>query len=214
MMGDRNYRVVIKNAIDSIAKDLEIQIDPKDINTIHLREVVRCLRRSYFDRTDSKEEVRTGFNDLLGGLLQKMHYGSEPSDFEIDEIKLRGQADMIVDDAIILFRSASEVPENPYASDALFLNACMWIFNKVDGVIVYFTGDRKEVSFSLTKNKKMFEETVRRVRVLNDLLKEKKVPILEPSQECSSCQYYERCFLNLKLSRSVSLGGILGIDKD
>jgi len=214
MMGDRNYRVVIKNAIDSIAKDLEIQIDPKDINTIHLREVVRCLRRSYFDRTDSKEEVRTGFNDLLGGLLQKMHYGSEPSDFEIDEIKLRGQADMIVDDAIILFRSASEVPENPHASDALFLNACMWIFNKVDGVIVYFTGDRKEVSFSLTKNKKMFEETVRRVRVLNDLLKEKKVPILEPSQECSSCQYYERCFLDLKLARQVSLGGLLGLDKD
>ncbi len=205
---------MIKNAIDSIAKDLEIQIDPKDINTIHLREVVRCLRRSYFDRTDSKEEVRTGFNDLLGGLLQKMHYGSEPSDFEIDEIKLRGQADMIVDDAIILFRSASEVPENPYASDALFLNACMWIFNKVDGVIVYFTGDRKEVSFSLTKNKNMFEETVRRVRVLNDLLKEKKVPILEPSQECSSCQYYERCFLNLKLARSVTLEGMLGLDKD
>lgn len=214
MMGDRNYRVVIKNAIDSIAKDLEIQIDPKDINTIHLREVVRCLRRSYFDRTDSKEEVRTGFNDLLGGLLQKMHYGSEPSDFEIDEIKLRGQADMIVDDAIILFRSASEIPENPFASDALFLNACMWIFNKVDGVIVYFTGDRKEVSFSLTKNKNMFEETVRRVRVLNDLLKEKKVPILEPSHECSTCQYYERCFLNLKLARSVTLEGMLGLDKD
>jgi len=214
MMGDRNYRVVIKNAIDSIAKDLEIQIDPKDINTIHLREVVRCLRRSYFDRTDSKEEVRTGFNDLLGGLLQKMHYGSEPSDFEIDEIKLRGQADMIVDDAIILFRSTSEVPENPYASDALYLNACMWIFNKVDGVIVYFTGERKEVSFSLTKNKKMFEETVRRVRVLNDLLKQKKVPILEPSQECSSCQYYERCFLNLKLARSISIEGMLGLDKD
>jgi len=206
--------VVIKNAIDSIAKDLEIQIDPKDNNTIHLREVVRCLRRSYFDRTDPKDEVRTGFNDLLGGLLQKMHYGSEPSDFEIDEIKLRGQADMIVDDAIILFRSASEIPENPYASDALFLNACMWIFNKVDGVIVYFTGDRKEVSFSLTKNKKMFEETVRRVRVLNDLLKEKKVPILEPSRECSTCQYYERCFLNLKLARSVSLEGMLGLDKD
>lgn len=205
---------MIKNAIDSIAKDLEIQIDPKDNNTIHLREVVRCLRRSYFDRTDSKEENKTGFNDLLGGLLQKMHYGSEPSDFVIDEIKLRGQADMIVDDAIILFRSASGVPENPYASDALYLNACMWIFNKVDGVIVYFTGDRKEVSFSLTKNKNMFEETVRRVRVLNDLLKEKKVPILEPSRECSTCQYYERCFLNLKLARSVSLGGMLGLDKD
>ena len=61
-----------------------------------------------------------------------------------------------------------------------------------DGIIVYITGDRKETTFSLTRNKKMFEEVIRRVRVLNDLLKEQKTPILEPSTECSDCQYYEK----------------------
>ena len=45
----------------------------------------------------------------------------------------------------------------------------------------------------------MFEETARRVRVLHDLLVEKKTPILEPSSECSTCQYYQRCYTKQKI---------------
>ena len=127
-MGDRDYRSLIKNSIESIGRELDIKIDAKDIKTIHLQEVVRCLRRSYFDRIDPKEVERQGFNDLLSGLLRKLGYGAEPGEFDIEGIKLRGQADMMVDDAIILYRSASEPPENPRANDLLFLNACLWIF--------------------------------------------------------------------------------------
>jgi len=95
----------------------------------------------------------------------------------------------------------------------LYLNACMWIFNKIEGVIVYITPDGKEGSFSLTKEKKMFEEIVRRVRVLNDLLNEKKVPILEPSTECSSCQYYERCFVKQKIGKQITINDLFGLKK-
>lgn len=213
-MGDRDFRSLIKNSIESIGRELEVKVDSKDINTIHLHEVVRCLRRSFYDRTDPKEIERTGFNDLISGLLRKLNYGVKPQDFEIDEIKLKAQADMVVDDAIILFRSASKPPENPVADDLLYLNACMWVFNKVDGIVIYITGDRKEASFSLTKDKKMFEETIRRVRVLSDLLKEKKVPILEPSRECSGCQYYERCYLKQKIGKAISLHQLIGLNKD
>ena len=184
-MGDRDFRTIIKNAVDSIGKELQIDIDAKDIQTIHLQEVVQCLRRSYFDRIEPLEIERRGFNELLSGLLRKLQYGSEPKNFEIDDIKLKGQVDMLVDDSILLFRAATSELENPYANDVLYLNACMWIYDKTDGIIVYITGDRKETTFSLTRNKKMFEEVVRRVRVLNDLLKEQKTPILEPSTECS-----------------------------
>ena len=59
----------------------------------------------------------------------------------------------------------------------------------------------------------MFEEVIRRVRVLNDLLKEQKTPILEPSPECSDCQYYERCFMKKKNAKQLSLGEMLGIGK-
>jgi len=211
MMGDRNFRTIIHSAIGSIGKELEIEIDSKNIQTIHLQEVVQCLRRSYYDRIDPNEIERRGFNELLSGLLRKLEYGSEPKEFAIDDIKLKGQVDMIVDDSILLFRSTIGELENPQANDVLYLNACMWIYDKVDGVIVYITGDKKETTFSLTRNKKMFEEVIRRVRVLNDLLKEQKTPILEPSSDCSDCQYYERCFMKKKMTKQVSLIGMLGM---
>ena len=209
-MGDRDFRNITHNAIRSIGNELEIEIDSKDIQTIHLQEVTKCLRRSYYDRIDPNEIETRGFNELLSGLLRKLQYGSEPKEFALDEIKLKAQADMITDDSILLFRSALGELENPQANDVLYLNACMWIYDKVDGVIVYITGNKKEITFSLTRNKKMFEETIRRVRVLNDLLKEQKTPILEPSSDCSDCQYFERCFMKRKSSKQISLMGILG----
>ncbi len=212
-MGDRDYRALVKSAIDSIGKEVELQIDANDIKTIHLDEVVRCLRRSYYDRVEPKEIERTSFADLVGGLLRSKGYGSKTGEFEIDDLKLKGQTDMIVDDVVFVFRSANTLPENPIARDLLYINACMWIFDKMDGILVYLTGDGKEASFSLSRSKKMFEEVVRRARVLYDLLKEKKVPILEPSDECSNCQYYENCYIKEKLSKSISLKGLVGFNK-
>ena len=210
-MGDRDFRSIIQNALSSIGKELEIEIDAKDIQTIHLQEAVQCLRRSYYDRVDPNEIERRGFNELLSGLLRKLQYGSEPKEFPIEDIKLKGQSDMIVDDSILLFRSANEELENPLANDILYLNACLWIYDKEDGMVVYITGDRKETTFSITRNKKMFEEVIRRVRVLNDLLKQQKTPILEPSVVCSECQYYERCFVKRKNAKQISLAEMLGI---
>jgi len=211
MMGDRDFRKIIQSAVESIGKELEIDIDSKDIQTIHLQEVVQCLRRSYYDRVDPKEIERRGFNELLSGLLRKLQYGSDPKEFAIDDINLKGQVDMLVDDSILLFRPALTELESPLANDVLYLNACMWIYDKEDGIVVYISGDRKETTFSLTRNKKMFEEVIRRVRVLNDLLKEQKTPILEPSSECSDCQYYERCFTKKKNTKQLSLAEMLGI---
>lgn len=213
MMGDRDYRQLIKNAIDSIGRDIEPKIDPKDNKTIFVHEVVRCLRRSYFDRIEPIEVRRTSFNNLMSGLLQKMEYGGKEGEFPIEDITLKGKADMIVDDAVIIFRSSLQIEESPMAADLLYLNACMWIFNKIEGIIVYITPEGKETSFSLTKEKKMFEETVRRVRVLKDLLEEKKVPILEPSLECSSCQYYEKCFVKQKIGKQINIQELFGINK-
>jgi len=213
-MGDRDYRSIIKNAIDSIGRELEVEIDSKNFKIIHLLEVTQCLRRSYYDRTDSKEIERRGFNDLLSGLLRKLEYGSEPKEFQVDDIKLKGQADMIVDDTIILFRPISNIPESPQASDLLYLNACLWIYDKKDGMIIYITSDKDEFTFSLTRDKKMFEETIRRVRVLSDLLNEQKTPILEPSSNCMDCQYYQRCFIAKKNSKQLSLAEMLGLSKE
>ena len=65
MMGDRDFRTIIQSALSSIGKELQLDIDSENIQTIHLQEVVQCLRRSYFDRIDPVEIERRGFNELL-----------------------------------------------------------------------------------------------------------------------------------------------------
>ena len=206
-MGDRDYRSVIKNAIESVGRELEYRYKKDDISKIHASEVTGCLRRAFYDRTDEIERDRTSFSDLIGGMFRQLEYGAQPKDFSLEDINLETQADLIVDDLVMVFRSTGEHPESPPAKDLLYINACMYAYDKVDGVIIYITGSGEEISFSVTKNKKMFEETVRRVRVLNDLLKEKKTPILETSIECSGCQYYERCYTNKKAGKTINFFG-------
>jgi len=214
MMGERNYRSTVSSAIDALTKETETLLaDPQDNKIVFLYEVVRCMRRSYFDRFDKLEPENKVLGGLFEGLIRKLPYGSKIGEFAIDEVKLKGQADMIVDDTVILFKMVSFPPEMPFASDILYLNACMWIFNKNDGVIIYITNDGKESSFSVLREKKMFEEILRRVRVFSNLIGEKKAPILEPSLECSSCQYYERCYIKKQEGKQFSLSEMFNIKK-
>jgi CRISPR-associated exonuclease Cas4 len=147
----------------------------------------------------------------MGGLLRKVSYGSTSGEFALDDIKLKIRADMVVDDVVIIFQTVTKLPENPLPSDALYLNACLWILNKEEGVIIYLTAEGNESSFSMSRDKKMFEESIRRVRVLSNLLEEKKTPIIEPSSECTTCQYYEECYIKKRKSASISLESLLGL---
>jgi len=214
MMGDRDFRTVIKSSIESVGKELDYKIDIENLDKIHLGEVTKCLRRSYFDRTDPAEPERTRFSDLIGGMFRKLDYGSISATFDLKNgASLEGQSDMIADDVVMIFRSVSEFPEDPFAKDILYLNACLWIYDKIDGIIVYIDGHGREGSFSLTKDKKMFEELVRRVQTYRTLLNDKKLPQLEPSTECSTCQYYERCFTKKKRNEKDVIHQILGMGK-
>ena len=212
-LGDRDFKQIIRNAIKSVGEDLDTKIDSGDANSIHAIETVRCLRRAYFNRTDPLSETNVNFNNLVSGMFRKLEYGSELKSFEIEKIRLMAQADMVSEDVVFIFRSVDSAPETPLASDVLYLNACMWIFDKMDGLIVYITGDGKEESFVLNRDKKMFEEVIRRVRVLNDLLTEKKTPILEPSADCGTCQYFERCFMKKKETKTIQIQELFGFKK-
>jgi len=214
--GDRDYKQIVRDAIDSMGEDIEIKIESKDVNTIHLHEATKCLRLSYYDRTDPLDTEQTQFNKVLGGLFRKMKSKSSIGEYDMGGgLTLKGQADMIQEDVILLFRSIDKFPENPLAVDMLYLNACMWLFDKIEGVIVYITPDGKEDSFVTNRNQKMFEEVVRRTKVLHDLLEKNnadpkaKPPIIEPSLDCLDCQYYERCYIKKKTGRTITMGSLL-----
>ena len=208
-MGDRNYRQIITDVIERISHDTKPEIE-KDNKIIHFSEVARCLRRSYFDRVEPVEQKGLRFSDLFRELIRKMPYGSIQGEFTLDNIKLKIFADMIVDDVVIIFRPVAKPPEKLIPSDALYLNACLWILKKTDGLVLYLAENGDEISFSLIRDNKMFEESIRRVKILNSLLEEKKIPVIEPSLECSTCQYYEKCYLKEKKPLSFSIESLLG----
>ena len=209
--GDRDYKQIVRDAIDSIGEDIEFKIDAKDISTIYLQEAVKCLRRSFYDRTDPLETEQTQFNKVLGGLFRKMKSQASIGNYDMDGgLALKGQVDMIKDDVVLIFRSIDKFPENPMPVDILYVNACMWMFEKIEGVIVYITPDGKEDSFVTNRNQRMFEEVIRRTKVFHDLLNEKKVPIIEPSKDCQDCQYYERCYIRKKEGKTITISSLFG----
>ena len=210
-VGDRDYKQIVRDAIDSIGEDIEFKIDAKDNSTIYLQEATKCLRRSFYDRTDPLETEQTQFNKVLGGLFRKMKSQATMGNYDMDGgLALKGQVDMIKDDVIMIFRSIDRFPENPLPVDILYVNACMWMFEKLEGVIVYITPNGKEESFVTNRNQKMFEEIIRRTKVFHDLLEENKLPILEPSRDCLDCQYYERCFIRKKEGKQITLSSLFG----
>ncbi len=216
-VGDRDYKQIVRDAIDSIGEDVSLKIDTKDTSIIYLHEATKCLRRSFYDRTDPLETEQTQFNKVLGGLFRKMKSHSTIGKYDMTGgLTLKAQVDMIRDDVVLIFRSVNRYPDNPLPLDILYVNACMWMFNKIEGVIVYITPDGKEESFVTNRNQKMFEEVIRRARVFHDLLKRKetdskaKPPIIEPSVDCLDCQYYERCYIRKKEGKQITISSLFG----
>ena len=216
-VGDRDYKQIVRDAIDSIGEDVQLKIDTKDPNTIYLHEATKCLRRSFYDRTEPLETEQTQFNKVLGGLFRKMKSQATVGKYEMDNgLALKGQVDMIKDDVVLIFRSVNRYPENPLPVDILYVNACMWMFNKIEGVVVYITPDGKEESFVTNRNQKMFEEVVRRTKVFHDLIERRntdpkaKPPIIEPSLDCLDCQYYERCYIRKKEGKQITISSLFG----
>jgi len=217
VVGDRDYKQIVRDAIDSIGEDVQLKFDTKDPNIVYLHEATKCLRRSFYDRTEPLETEQTQFNKVLGGLFRKMKSQSTIGKYEMDSgLVLKGQVDMIKDDVVLIFRSVNIYPENPLPADILYVNACMWMFNKIEGVVVYITPDGKEESFVTNRNQKMFEEVIRRTKVFHDLIERRntdpkaKPPIIEPSMDCLDCQYYERCYIRKKEGKQITISSLFG----
>src|SRR5205085_12004391 len=91
-------------------------------------------------------------------------------------------------------RASEKLPEMPLAEHFMQLNVYLHMFKKEEGVIVYFDRDGNEMEFIVPKSERLFNETLRRARILNTLLQNNVVPALEPSIRCSSCPFNEKCY--------------------
>ena len=209
MLGGRNFHKLIEDELIKISKKLTLDYDS---NGIHVSEITRCTRLSYFERMDPfVDEYSNALSNISKGSLTKLLNGIT-REYKVDDLTIYATVDLMIDNEMIInFIPVSKLPEYPHPNDLLYTNASMFIFDIQGGFIVYFTPEGKFVEFSVSESKRMFEQVVRRARILYLLLKEKKTPVVEPSELCFSCKYFQRCFG--QQNESEHLLDILGIGK-
>ena len=209
MLGGRNFHKLIEDELIKISKKLTLDYDS---NGIHVSEITRCSRLSYFERMDPfVDEYSNALSNISKGSLTKLLNGIT-REYKVDDFTIYATVDLMIDNEMIInFVPVSKLPEYPHPNDLLYTNASMFIFDIQGGFIVYFTPEGKFIEFSVSESKRMFEQVVRRARILYLLLKEKKTPVVEPSELCFSCKYFQRCFGQPK--ESEHLADILGIGK-
>jgi CRISPR-associated exonuclease Cas4 len=214
MLGDRDVRKEIQKAVDKIYEDTHQKINREDPDRINAIEASRCTRLSYYERKDflpSDNTTRMSFL-LMEGLRRLLN--NVRGEYKANNLILEVAADMIINNEFIVrFEVVVNLPDIPHPRDLLYLNACLFAFDKSEGILIYISVEGKSLEFSVTKNNKMFEEILRRARVLSTLLKESKVPIVEPCDFCLNCKYYERCYSRETKNSSFSLESLLGLEK-
>lgn len=200
--GIENYRAAsdapAKVDVYDVIEEIFSVLNPNlgDESKISIEEASGCIRAAYLDR---KEPAERTHKQMITTIMDKGAFSvlEKPAEGEIDagsNIKLVGRADRVEDDVVMIFRSALELPEMPYAEHFMQLNAYLYMFNKEEGVIIYFDKEGNEIEFIVPKSEKLLNETKRRVRILNTLLKNNIVPALEPSSRCLTCPYSEKCY--------------------
>lgn len=195
MLGDRDLRETIEKSLDKLHDDLSVKIDKKNPDRIHAVEASGCTRFAYYERKDPLPIDSLSRISILLGSAMRHSLSNVRGEYKAEGLSLEANADMIMaDEFVVRFEVVATLPEVPHPRHLLYLNACLFAFNKKDGLLIYMTAEGKTVEFSVTKNNRMFEEIIRRARVLSTLLKDGKVPIVEPSELCQNCRYYERCY--------------------
>jgi CRISPR-associated exonuclease Cas4 len=201
-VGIENYRaasdapakVDIYDVIDEVFSDINPNFSEE--SKISIQEASGCLRGAYLDRKDPAERT---YKQMISAIMEKGTFRilEKPAEGEVvvgDNIKLFGRADRVEDDVIMIFRKTPKLPDIPYAEHFMELNVYLHIFDKEEGMIIYFDNEGNETEFIIPKNQKLLNETLRRARILNTLLKNNILPALEPSPRCITCPYNEKCY--------------------
>jgi CRISPR-associated exonuclease Cas4 len=200
---------MIEKILDKMCDDPSQNFSSNDAQKVHAIEASRCTRLSYFERkdpilADNVEKISILLKEGIRHSFKNVH-----SEYKVDDLTLGVTADLILNNEFIVkFEIVSILPEIPHPRDLLYINACLFAFNKFEGILVYITYEGKFEEFTVTKSNRMFEEIIRRAKVLSTLLTEGKVPIV-----CLTCKYYGRCYNREKKGSNYSLDNLFAFRK-
>lgn len=200
--GIENYRAASDAAprfdVYDVIEEVFAAMNPKvaDESKVTVDEVSSCIRASYFDRKDPLPRTH---KQMMSKIMQKsaLSIMEKPLVGKLDAgsgVNLVGRAERVEEDVAMIFKTVDELPEMPYPEHFIQLNSYLYMFNKPEGVVVYFDKDGNEMEFQVPKSERLLGETKRRARILNTLLKNNIPPAIEPSERCVECPYNEKCY--------------------
>lgn len=213
MLGSRDFPKLIQDKLLQIYC-AGVKQKQLDADTIDVAEAIQCNRLSYYERTEPENDalpqiiqriLRLGFRDAMG---------SKAAEYKVENLTLTVTPDLVFEkDFVVNFYPVSTLPDSLLPEDMLYTNACLFALEREVGLVVYFTQDGQQTQFFVGKSNRMFEQVVRRARILSILLGERKTPVIEPSRYCLTCKYNDRCFPQQKDTGPQLLEGLFSLGK-
>jgi CRISPR-associated exonuclease Cas4 len=164
-----------------------------------------CLRKAYYSRTRASRPTPVEFVKLAGTdmhvMLQSVLSG-EGWDVEVSValplsdygFTLVGRVDAVRDGEVIEFKTSSEVPEQPYRSHELQVQAYMQVLNARRGYIIYLSRTSGRVKVFLVRpDKQALRQVIQRARKLHEALKNGAPPEPTKGPWCNTCQFFSEC---------------------
>jgi len=166
-----------------------------------------CLRRSYYNRVRGSLPTPSEFlksigNDIhlkLQEVLRNEGCDTEVSvNIELDGFRLRGRIDALCnergEDVILEFKTANEIPEKPYDSHVMQIQAYLLMLKLRKGYLIYLSRTNGRVKvFRIERDNKAVKRLVERARQLYNSLKDLKPPAAEKGPWCSDCPFSHIC---------------------
>lgn len=213
MLGSRDFPKLIQDKLLQIYC-AGVKHKQLDADTIDVAEAIQCNRLSYYERTEPE-------NDALPQIIQKIlrlgfrdAMGSKAAEYKVENLTLTVTPDLVFEkDFVVNFYPVSTLPDSLLPEDMLYTNACLFALEREVGLVVYVTQDGQQTLFFVGKSNRMFEQVVRRARILSILLGERKTPVIEPSRYCLTCKYNDRCFPQQKDTGPQLLEGLFSLGK-
>jgi CRISPR-associated protein Cas4 len=166
-----------------------------------------CLRRSYFNRVRGSLPTPSEFLKSIGNdvhlklqeVLRNEGCDTEVSiSIELDDFKLRGRIDALCEElgekVVLEFKTANEIPERPYDSHVMQIQAYLLMLKLRKGYLIYLSRTNGRVKvFKILRDNKAVKKLVERARQLYNSFKDLKPPAAEKGPWCSDCPFLHIC---------------------
>jgi CRISPR-associated protein Cas4 len=166
-----------------------------------------CLRRAYYQRVRASIPTPVEFLKLVGedihkklqDVLRSEGYRVEVGvSLSLGEFKLVGRVDAVRDgdgdEHALEFKVVEEIPEKPYETHLLQLQAYLQMLGISTGFLIYIArADGRVRVFRVSRDRRALKRFIERARALHEALKSSVPPPPEKGPWCNHCSYRLSC---------------------